>query len=156
MSKISSYVFYALMAITLIVCFLFYVIGDLESVDTTAGPMDASEYTSALIGWAYALIIIAAVATLAYALYTFITKLTYNVKSVITPMVSVAAVGILLLATYYGADTTPIAITGYEGSQEPWVYQLSNMCIVSAVVLAFIALVVTLLGFAAKYLPNKK
>lgn len=155
LNKISSYVFYVLMAITLVVCGMFY-LGDLESVPTTAGDMEAPVNTSALIGWAYALVIIAAVATLAYALYTFVSKLTYNWRTVITPLVSVAAVGILLLATYYGADTNPIAITGYEGSQEPWVYQLSNMCIVSAVVLAVIALLATVLGFVAKYLPNKK
>ena len=155
LNKISSYVFYVLMAITLVVCGMFYLGGE-ETVATTAGDTIAPENTSVLIGWAYALIIVAAVATLAYALYTFVTKLTYNVKSVITPIVSVVAVGALLLATYFGADTTPIAITGYEGSQEPWVYQLSNMCIVSAVVLAVIAIIVTILGFAAKYLPNKK
>lgn len=148
-SKISSFVLYALMAITVVVCAFFY-IGDTESCSTTAGTLDAPVYTSMLINWAYILIVIAAVATLGFALMTFVSKVLYDVKSVIVPVVAVGVLAIVLLSTYFGADTTQMNIIGYEGSQEPWVYRVTNMCIVSSIVLAAIATIATLFGSLAK------
>ena len=57
---------------------------------------------------------------------------------------------LMLIITYFGADTTPMNIVGYEGSQEPWVYKITNMCMVSAMILAAIATFVTLFGFVLK------
>ncbi len=148
-NKISSIVLIALMAITLVICGFFYLGGE-ESVPTTAGDTDAPVYTSMMISWAYVLIIIAAVATLAFAILVFISKASYNPKSVIVPLITTLVLGVLLLATYFGADTTPISIIGYEGSHEPSIYRLTNMCITSAVVLAAVATFVTLFGFLAK------
>jgi hypothetical protein len=89
-------------------------------------------------------------ATLFFAIYSFVIKAKYDIKSVIVPTVSVLGVALLLLITYTTADTTPINIVGYEGSQEPWIYKLTNMCMVTSAILASIATFVTLFGFIAK------
>ena len=148
-NKIPSIVLAVLMIITLIVCGFFYIGGE-EAYATTAGEVDAPSYTSMLINWAYVLVLIASIATVVFALYTFILKATYNGKSVIVPLITFAALALLLLITYLCADTTPLNIVGYEGSQEPWVYRLTNMCIASSVILAAIATFVTIFGFLGK------
>ncbi len=148
-SKISSIVLAALMGVTVLICAFFY-LGDTEAFTTTAGEMDAPSNTSLMINWAYILIGFAAFATAALAILTFVSKLSYNWKSVMVPMITFVALGSLLLITYFGADTTPMNIVGYEGSHEPGIYQITNMCLVSAVVLAAIATFVTLFGWVAK------
>lgn len=149
MQKINKYLLWALMAISLIVCIFFFCLGT-EQYATTAGEMEAPAYTSMLLNWCYFLLILAAAATVAFAAITFGTKLKYDWKSVMVPTISVVVVAILLLATYWGADTTPINIIGYEGSQEPSIYRITNMCLTSSVVLAAIATFCTLFGFLAK------
>lgn len=149
MEKINKYVLWVLMAISVIITVIFFV-GGIESVDTTAGAMDAPVYTSTMINWCYVLLALAAIATVFFAMMTFVSKAMYDVKSIIVPLVSVIGLGLLLLITYTTADTTPINIVGYEGSQEPWIYKLTNMCMVTSAILASIATFVTLFGFIAK------
>lgn len=149
MEKINKYVLWVLMAASVIITVIFFV-GGIESVDTTAGAMDAPVHTSTMINWCYVLLALAAIATAFFAMMTFVSKAMYDVKSIIVPLVSVIGLGLLLLITYTTADTTPINIVGYEGSQEPWIYKLTNMCMVTSAILASIATFVTLFGFIAK------
>jgi hypothetical protein len=149
MDKINKYILWALMAISIAITVIFFV-GGTTDYDTTAGAMEAPVYTSTMINWCYVLMAIAAFATLFFAIYSFVIKAMYDIKSVIVPTVSVLGVALLLLITYTTADTTPINIVGYEGSQEPWIYKLTNMCMVTSAILASIATFVTLFGFIAK------
>lgn len=147
--EINRVVLAVLMAISVIVCAVFF-FGGTEDVATTAGDLEAPVYTSLLLNWSYILFALTAIVTIAFAVMTFVSKLSYDWKSVVVPMISFVVLVVLLLATYFGADTTPINIVGYEGSQEPFIYQITNMCLVSSCILAAIATFVTLFGFLIK------
>ncbi len=151
LSNLNKYVLWLLMGLSVIVCAFFF-LGGTEDVPTTAGDLEAPIYTSMMLNWSYILLAITAIVTVAFAVMTFISKVTYDWKSVIVPLISFVVLAVLLLATYFGADTTPINIVGYEGSQEPFIYQITNMCLVTSYILAAIATFVTLFGFLAKKL----
>lgn len=147
--KIPSIALAVLMVITLILCGLFYA-GGTESVECTSGSFDAPTHTDSMINWIYILIIVTGIATLGLAGLSFIIKIKKDPKSVIVPTVAMIFLVLMLCITYFGADTTPMSIVGYEGSQEPWVYRITNMCMVTSAILATIATIVTLFGFLLK------
>ena len=147
--KIPSIVLAVLMVITLVICGLFYA-GSTEAVECTSGSFDAPSHTDTMINWIYILIMIAGITTVGLAIVSFVIKLAKDPKSVIVPSVAMCGLALMLIITYFGADTTPMNIVGYEGSQEPWVYKITNMCMVSAMILAAIATFVTLFGFVLK------
>ncbi|MBR5972852.1 MAG: hypothetical protein IK017_09410 [Paludibacteraceae bacterium] len=148
-SNISRYVLYALLLITLIVCGFFYFGG--ESMESTpAGQFPTPVFTSTLMYWAFALVIIAALATLCFALLTFASKVSYDAKSVLVPVIFVGVLGVILLITYLAADTTPYTIVGLEHPITAGEMSLANMCIVTSVILACIAAFVSFFGFLAK------
>lgn len=147
--KIPSIVLALLMAISLGICAWFYGGGTVD-VECTSGSISAPKATDAMINWTYVLVLITAIATVVLATISFIIKSSQSMKSIMIPTIAMLALIIMLIATYFGADTTPINIVGYEGSQEPSVYRLTNMCMVSSAILATIATIVTLFGFLLK------
>ena len=148
-SNISKFVLYGLVLLTLVVCGFFF-LGGWEYQTTKAGSFETSTYTSVLMYWAFALVIIAALATLIFAILTFISKVSYDAKSVVVPVAFVAILGIILLLTYFLADTTPFTIPGYKDPITDGDIRLANMCLVSSVILAGIAAFVSFFGFLAK------
>ena len=132
-----------LLAIAIVFTLIFFC-GSTENYDCNGISFEAPSFTPAFIALAYVFVGIATVVTLAFAIMSFVSKLSYNPKSVFVPLISVAALALLLIITYCAADTQPMNITGYEGSQEPWVYKITNMCMVTSFILAGIACVVTL------------
>lgn len=149
MNNIPKYILWALMAITIVVALIFF-FGSTETVKCNGIDFEAPTFTSTFISLAYAFIIIAAIATLGLAILSFVNKIASNPKAVLVPVVAFGILAVLLLATYFGADTNPINIIGYEGSQEPWVYRLTNMCMTSAFILAGVACVATLCSSLVK------
>lgn len=138
-----NFILWGLLAITIVFTLIFFC-GSTENYDCNGISFDAPSFTPAFIALAYVFIGIATVVTFAFAIKSFVSKLSFDPKSVFVPLISVAALALLLIITYCAADTTPIHIIGYDGSQEPWELSLTNMCMVSAFVLAGIACVVTL------------
>ena len=143
MKNFPQYILWALMAITILFSLLFF-FGSEETVNCNGIDFEAPTFTSSFITLAFTFIVIAALATIALAALSFANKVASNPKAVLVPLVAFGVLAVLLLATYFGADTNPINIIGYEGSQEPYVYRLTNMCMTSAFVLAIVACVATL------------
>ena len=143
MNNIPKFILWALMAITIVITAIFF-LGGTEHVMCNGIDFEAPTTTSLFIGLAFAFIIVAALVTAALAALSFSHKIASDPKAVFVPIIAFAALAVLLLATYWVADTTPINIIGYEGGHEPWIYRLSNMCMCSAFVLAAIACLVTL------------
>ena len=139
------------MAISVIICAYFFLSAPKE-FETTAGMMEAPEATDWIINLCYAFIGLACIATVVFVLISFISQVLFNPKSVLVPVVAIVALAVLMISTYFGADVTPINIIGYEGSQEPFIYQITNMCMVTSAVLGGIAVFVTLFGFLIKKL----
>lgn len=147
--KLPFIVLVILMAISIIICGVFYA-GGTEPVECTSGSIDAPIGTDAMINWMYVLLVITTIVTIAFAILSFAIKFAQGPKAIIVPTIAIVGLAIMLIATYFGADTTPINIVGYEGSQEPWTYRLTNMCMVSSAILGVIATIVTLFGFLLK------
>lgn len=142
MNNIPKYILWALMAITIVITLIFFVGGE-EKVLCNGIEFDAPTSTSTFISLAFAFIIIAVIATVALAGLSFINKVVSNPKAVLVPIIAFGVLAVLLLATYFGADTTPINIIGYEGGHDAWIYRLTNMCMCSAFVLAIVACLAT-------------
>ncbi|MBO7607071.1 MAG: hypothetical protein J6T28_05585 [Paludibacteraceae bacterium] len=141
--NIPKYILWALVALTIIFTLLFFC-GSTEMYTCNGIQIEAPSFVPTFLGLAYAFIILATLATLAFALKSFVSKLMTDPKSVMVPLIFVGVLCVLLLVTYFGADTTKMTITGYEGSQEPWVYRITNMCMMSSFILAAIAFIATI------------
>ena len=138
-----KYILWGLVGLTIIFTLIFFC-GSTESYPCNGIMIEAPSFVPTFIGLAFAFIILASLATLVFALITFVSKLLSDPKSVMVPLIFVGVLLVLFLVTYYGADTTKINITGYDGSQEPWVYRITNMCMVSSFILAGVAFVATI------------
>ncbi len=138
--NIPKYILWALLAVTIVFSLIFF-FGSTEKVTCNGIPLDAPTFTSAYLVLAVVFVAIATLVTLAFAIKSFASKVSYDSKSVMIPLIAFAALALLLIITYFGADTQKINIVGYEGAQDPWVYQITNMCIVSSFVLAGIAFI---------------
>ncbi len=141
--NIPKYILWGLVALTIIFTLIFFC-GDTESYSCNGISIEAPSFVPTFIGLAYAFIILASLVTLVFALKSFVSKLMTDPKSVMVPLIFVGALGVLLLVTYFCADTKVIEITGYEGSKEPWVYRITNMCMMSSFILAAIAFIATI------------
>ena len=137
-SNFPKYVLWGLLCVTLVFAGIFF-FGPSESYVFNGSKFDAPSLTSGFLILAVAFIIIAAVVTLVSAAVTFGSRLVYDRKKVMVPLIAVLILAVLFLITYFGADTTKLNITGYEGSHDAWVYRITNMCMVSSFVLAAIA-----------------
>lgn len=149
MNNIPKYILWALMAVTILFAVLFF-FGSEETVKCNGIDFEAPTFTSMFIGLAFVFLAIATLATLGLAGLSFGNKVASNPKAVAIPMIAFGVLAVLLLVTYFAADTTKMNIIGYEGSQEPWVYRLTNMCMVSAFVLATVAIICTLCSSLVK------
>ena len=126
--NIPKYILWGLVALTIIFALIFFC-GSTESYPCNGINIDAPSFTPTFIGLAFVFIILASLVTLVFALITFVSKLMVDPKSVII---------------YFGADTTKMSITGYEGSHEPWVYRITNMCMITSFILAGVAFIATI------------
>ncbi len=138
-----KYILWALVALTIIFTLIFFC-GSTETYVCNGISIEAPSFVPMFLGLAFAFIILASFVTLAFAMKSFSSKLMTDPKSVMVPLIFVGALGVLLLVTYFAADTKVINITGYDGSQEPWVYRITNMCMVSSFILAAIAFLATI------------
>ena len=141
--NIPKYILWGLVALTIIVALIFFC-GSTESYPCNGINIDAPSFTPTFIGLAFVFIILASLVTLAFALITFVSKLMVDPKSVMVPLIFVGVLAVLFLITYFGADTTKMSITGYEGSHEPWVYRITNMCMITSFILAGVAFIATI------------
>ncbi|MCR5498527.1 MAG: hypothetical protein K6F48_11890 [Paludibacteraceae bacterium] len=141
--NIPKYILWGLVALTVIFTLLFFC-GDTESYLCNGISIEAPSFVPTFIGLAFAFIILASLVTIVFALKSFGSKLMTDTKSVMVPLIFVGVLAVLLLTTYFGADTTRMSITGYDGSHDPWVYRITNMCMMSSFILAAIAFLATI------------
>lgn len=138
-----KYILWGLVALTIIFTLLFFC-GSTESYPCNGINIEAPSFTPTFIGLAFAFIILATLVTLIFALKSFVSKLMSDPKSVMVPLIFVGVLFVLFLTTYFGASTETINILGYEGTPKPWEYRLTNMCMISAFVLAALAFLATI------------
>ncbi len=106
LSNILSYVLYALLAVTAVFVVLFFTGGDVPG-ETYTTPV----YTDLVLNWAKILVAIAAIFTVGFEVFhVFI-----NPKNAMRSLISIAVLVVIALVSYSLADTTPLALGGYDG-----------------------------------------
>ena len=141
--NIPKYILWVLVALAIVFALLFFC-GSTETYMCNGIAIEAPSFVPTFLGLAYVFIVLAALVTLVFAVKSFVSKLSYDPKSVMVPLIFVGVLATLFLITYFSADTKPMSILGYDGSHEPWVYRITNMCMVSSFVLAAIAFIATI------------
>lgn len=141
-----------LLAITVIVCLLFYVGGNVDPSDKIVADIDIVEpvYTDLLINYTYLLLVLTCIVTVASAIFSFATKIKSNLKSAMTSFIGIGSMALLLILTYALGDATPLNILGYEGQQTAFDLKLTDMCLYSSYILLGIAIIISVLSFFVK------
>ncbi len=106
-SKYSSYIMYALMALCLIFTALIMFGGTVDG-----DPLETPIYSDVIIQYAYFLIIGALAAVLGFEVY----KIVVHPSSAINTLIFSGGMALFLFVAYLFSDGTPMEIIGYEGS----------------------------------------
>ncbi len=107
LSNILSYVLYALLAVTAVFIVMYFTGGEVPG-ETYTTPV----YTDLILNWAKFLTAAAAICTVGFEIFHVI----MNPKNAVRSLVSIAVLVVIALISYSLADTTPLALGGYEGS----------------------------------------
>ena len=107
LSKILSFVLYALIAVTAVLTVMFFTGGDVPG-ETFQTPV----YTDSLINWAKLLVVGAAAITVLFE----VVHVVMNPKNAVRSLISIAVLVVIGLVAYSMADPTPMNLGAYEGS----------------------------------------
>ena len=143
---IPNIVLAVLLAITVIVCLLFYLGGDVDPNAEILEPV----HTGLLLNYTYVLFVLALLTTIASAVIMFVTKLIANPRSAMITFIGVGALALLMILTYALGNTTPLNILGFDGEQTAFDLKLTNMCLYSSYILFGTAVIVSGLSFLSK------
>lgn len=144
-NKLSTYVFYVLMAVSAVVLLLFYLVGYDNMSQVAAGMVTDPEYLDLLMYWMYALLVISVVAMLVFMVVQFFSTLKTNPKSAVKGVVSLLLFVVLFGGAYALADDSSIVVNGtvFEDSD---ILIFTDVCIYVQYVLLAITCLCTVLG----------
>ncbi|MGQ1787698.1 MULTISPECIES: hypothetical protein [unclassified Saccharicrinis] len=106
LSKILSFVLYALIAVTAVLTIMFFTGGDVPG-ETFQTPV----YTDMILNWAKFLVAGAAAVTILFE----VVHVVMNPKNAVRSLISIAVLVVIGLVSYSIADNTPLDLGGYEG-----------------------------------------
>jgi len=107
LSKFLNIALYVILAVTLVLAGMFFLGGDVAG-ETYKTPV----YTESFLNWAYVLIFIAAGISLVFE----VVHLVLNPKNAVRTLISIGLIAVVTLVSYGLADTTPLDIVGYQGT----------------------------------------
>ena len=138
LSKILSFVLYALIAVTAVFTIMFFTGGDVpgEAYQTPV-------YTDSLLNWAKLLVAGTAVITILFE----IMHIVMNPKNAVRSLISIAVLVVIGLVSYSLADGTPLNLGGYEGEDNvPSMLKLAGAFLYGTYVLLGLVIVAILGG----------
>jgi hypothetical protein len=136
LSKILNIIEYILLAVTLVLAGLFYFGGEVEGA-VYSTPI----YTDNFLNWGKILV----VATALIAIISEIVTLVLNPKNAVRTLVSIVALGVIVLVAYSLGDGTPMNLVGYKGGDNvPSMLVMSDTFLFSTYFLFGIAIVAIL------------
>ncbi|TLX74975.1 hypothetical protein E9993_11320 [Labilibacter sediminis] len=137
LSKILSYVLYALLAVTVVFTIMYFTGGDVPGEAYTT-PV----YTDLILNWAKFLVVATAGITILFE----VVNVALNPKNAMRSLVSIAVLIVIAFVSYGLADGTPLNLGGYEGSDNvPSMLKLAGAFLYGTYVLLGIV-VVAILG----------
>lgn len=138
LSKILSFVLYALIAVTVVLTVMYFTGGDVpgEAYQTPV-------YTDMLLNWTKLLVAAAAAITILFE----IVHVVMNPKNAVRSLVSIAVLVVISLVSYSLADATPMQLGGYEGPDNvPSMLKMAGAFLYGTYVLLGIVIVAILGG----------
>ncbi len=154
-SKISSYIFIALMVLTAVVLGLFYGVGyDNQSAVTGGAYVTDPQYTDLLLYWMYALMVIGIVCVAVFGIIQFAANMVTNPMGSIKSTMGVLAMAALIGVSYAIASDESILING-TAFDDTAILKLTDVCIYVQYVLLVISVVVAVLSPVVKLFFNK-
>lgn len=140
--KVSYYVMYACIAISLVVLALFYFVGYTNPM----GEYNAPEHTDTLIYWIYAILFVCIAVTLIGALAQFVQALKDNPKNALKSLLWLILFVVVLIVCYAIASSDPVALAdGTVYDDVTWL-KLSDMFIFASYFLGAVAAIATLVN----------
>lgn len=109
LSKITSWVLYVLMAVSIVIAVLFY-LGGTSEADAPMNP-----YVNVLLSWGYILAVVALVATFLLAIYNFARNAAHEPKKAVKSIVPVLGLALVVVVSYVLGDGTPLYMPNYKG-----------------------------------------
>lgn len=133
MSKITTIILYVLIGISAIVMFLFYTQGgETLTYGEATDEFYAPHYTGLALNLSLFFLITAVVLAVLTAIYKIVLAPAQSLKSLMGILVLLAVLGI----AYVMADTTPMQIVGYDGTDNvPSMLRLADVCLISSWIL---------------------
>ncbi len=148
-TKISSYIFRVLMAVTAVVLVMFYCVGyDNMSAVTGGAYVTDPQYTDLLLYWMYVLMVVGIVCVAVFGCTQFIANLKTDPKGALKSLSAVAAMVVLFVAAYAISSDAPILINNTV-FEDKGILILTDVCIYVQYVLLVVctvAAVLSLLG----------
>ncbi|WP_075589716.1 hypothetical protein [Labilibacter marinus] len=137
LTKILSFVLYALLAVTVVLTIMYFTGGEIPG-ETYETPV----YTDLFLNWAKFLVVATAGITVLFE----IVNVVLNPKNAMRSLISIAVLIVIALVSYSLADATPLALGGYEGEDNvPSMLKLAGAFLYGTYVLLGIV-VVAILG----------
>jgi len=136
LSKIISYVLYALLAVTVVFTIMYFTGGEIpgEAYETPV-------YTDLMLNWAKFLVIATAGITIIFE----VVNVALNPKNAVRSLISIAVLVVIAFVSYGLADGTPMNLGGYEGSDNvPSMLKLAGAFLYGTYVLLGIVIVAIL------------
>lgn len=150
-SKISSYIFYFLMAATAVVLLLFYGVGyDNMSAVTGGAYVTDPEYTDLLMYWMYVLMAVGIVLVVVFGCTQFVANIKTDPKGAVKSVGAVVAMVALFVAAYAVSSDAPILInnTAFEDKN---ILVLADVCIYVQYVLLTISVVAAIISLVGVF-----
>ncbi len=145
-SKISSYIFYILMAVTAFVLVMFYCVGYDNMSSVTGGAyVTDPEYTDLLMYWIYVLMAVGIVLVVVFGCTQFVANIKTDPKGAVKSVGAVVAMVALFVVAYAVSSDAPILInnTAFEDKN---ILVLADVCIYVQYVLFTVCLVAAILS----------
>ncbi len=127
-NKLSSIVFYVLLAVTAVVFILFYFVGYDNQTQVAGNMYTDPQNLDALMYWMYALVGGSVVCVLLFVLIQFFAKLKSEPKSALKSLGAIILLVVLFVGAYFIADDSPMLINGT-------VFEEKNLLILTDVVI---------------------
>lgn len=145
-SKISSYIFYILMAVTAFVLVMFYCVGYDNMSSVTGGAFVTDpEYTDLLLYWMYVLMVIGIVLVAIFGCTQFVANIKTDPKGAVKSIASIAAMVALFVAAYAVSSDAPILINNTV-FEDKGILVLTDVCIYVQYVLLTVCVVAAILS----------
>lgn len=150
-SKISSYIFYILMAVTAVVLVLFYGVGYDNMSSVTGGAyVTDPEYTDLLMYWMYVLMAVGIVLVVVFGCTQFVANIKTDPKGAVKSVGAVVAMVALFVAAYAVSSDAPILInnTAFEDKN---ILVLADVCIYVQYVLLTVCLAAAIISLVGVF-----